>query len=303
MRNRKLELGATVLVAFVSSSCSNESSAGTGVPVVITADALRWETSSSGVQVARLYGDPEAAGPFGLRLRYPAGYRKEPHHHPHDAFVTVLSGSYYRGYGTSFDRSRGILLVAGTFSVNPAGVSHYEWVEEPAELEVHAVGPWSSAYVDAAGNPLPAGHRADACGGPACEAAGEAVPVAERPPTVIAPGDIEWRRRSDGDEIALLYGDPEQPGPFVVRIRSRGGSRELPHHHANAAHITVLSGSFGFGIGTEYREAGSMTVRAGDLLRLRAGMPHFKWNERESIVEVHATGPWSTIAAGGGGGR
>ena len=140
-------------------------------PGVTRASGLRWETKASGVQVAVLYGDTSRPGPFGLRLRYPIGYRKNPHYHPRDAFVTVLSGSYYRGYGNAFDPKKAIHLVAGTFSVNPAGVSHYEWVEEPAELEIHAVGPWGTAYVDAEGRPQKSRHNGthgEACGGGEC---------------------------------------------------------------------------------------------------------------------------------------
>ncbi len=264
--------------------------------VLILNSELRWETKPSGVQVARLYGDSSNAGAFGLRLRYPSGYRKDPHYHPHDAFVTVLSGSYFRGYGDSFDRAKAIHLVEGTFSVNPAGVSHYEWVEEPAELEIHATGPWGSAYVDAQGNTLkPDGHthRGDACGGGAC-VAHRKLGSADRLPIVIKPQDMRWTPRPDGDEVAVLYGDPGKSGPFVIRIRSGSSSRELPHHHPQAASITVLSGEFHLGIGSEFRKLAATKIQAGDILRMRPGLSHFKWNDAPSVVEVQSTGPWQT---------
>ena len=122
-------------------------------PVVLKPKDISWTTRPTGVRVAVLAGDPKKAGPFVLRLEYPAGYVKAPHHHPGDAYVTVLSGSYYRGYGHRFDKSKAVTLTQGTFSINPAGVSHYEWTTEPASLEVHAVGPWSTQYVDDEGRP------------------------------------------------------------------------------------------------------------------------------------------------------
>lgn len=122
-------------------------------PVVLRPDDLRWQKRGDGVRVAVLHGDPGQAGPFTLRLKYPAGYRKDPHTHPNDAYVTVLEGSYFRGYGNTFDEAAAFRLTPGTFSVNPAGVSHYEWTTEPAYLQVQAVGPWSTAYVDTQGNP------------------------------------------------------------------------------------------------------------------------------------------------------
>lgn len=52
------------------------------------------------------------------------------------------------------DESKAFALTTGTFSVNPSGVSHYEWTTMPAELQVHAMGPWETVYVDAEGESL-----------------------------------------------------------------------------------------------------------------------------------------------------
>ena len=123
-------------------------------PIVKKPEDLVWMERSSGVKVAVLQGDPDKAGPFTLRLQYPAGYRKAPHYHPRDAYVTVLSGGYFRGYGNTVDESNVIALTPGTFSVNPDFVTHYEWTTMPAELQVHATGPWETVYVDAQGQPL-----------------------------------------------------------------------------------------------------------------------------------------------------
>lgn len=122
-------------------------------PIVTRPEDIVWMNRPGGVQVAVLQGDPAEPGPFTLRLRYPAGYRKAPHFHAGDAYVTVLSGGYYRGYGHVEDESQAYELTPGTFSVNPEGVTHYEWTRGPAELQVHATGPWETVYVDSEGNP------------------------------------------------------------------------------------------------------------------------------------------------------
>jgi hypothetical protein len=69
--------------------------------------------------------------------------------------VTVLEGTYFRGYGNTVRESEAHRLTPGTFSLNPAGVSHYEWTTEPAVLQVHAVGPWATTCVNADGSPRP----------------------------------------------------------------------------------------------------------------------------------------------------
>ena len=117
-------------------------------PIVLTPSEIHWDARADGVRVAVLHGDPTQPGPFALRLEYPAGYRKAPHIHPNDAYVTVLEGRYFRGYGNDFDESAGVELTPGTFSVNPGGVSHYEWATQRAVLQVHAVGPWTTTYVN-----------------------------------------------------------------------------------------------------------------------------------------------------------
>lgn len=246
---------------------------------ILSDDELQWETRSSGVEVAVLYGDPEQAGPFGQRLKYPPGYAKKPHYHPNDAFVTVLSGAYHRSYGTTLDRSGGVRLTAGTFSLNPAGVSHHEWVDEPAELEVHAVGPWATVYVQEDGQPVEAGQA-------------QLVPA--RPPVVLRPEELMWKVRPGGDEIAVLHGDPATPGPFVLRIRSVAGNREQPHEHPRDAYVTILSGGFRYEAGGRLVMSDASPVSAGDILKIGAGTPHFKWNEGPSLVEVHGVGPWET---------
>jgi len=259
--------------------------------VVLPAADLKYDTKPSGVRVAVLYGDPSRKGPFGLRLQYPVGYSKGPHYHPKDAFVTVLRGSYYRGYGTTFDRSKGIHLVAGTFSVNPARVAHYEWVEEPAQLEVHAEGPWGTVHVDGSGQPVP-GKGGDACGGDACEGHGPALPPDQSPPVVRKPRDLRWEPRPGGDEVALLFGDPAKPGPFVLRIRSAGGTPKELHLHPRAAVATILSGGFRFGTGNTFVGSKARVLGELDLLRLPAAVPHFRVTDGPTILEVHGTGPW-----------
>jgi hypothetical protein len=156
---RTLILGilALALVA-TASSVGRDANAGDedrARPVVLTPDEIPWTSRGQGVRVAVLQGDPARPGPFTLRLEYPAGYRKGPHTHPHDAYVTVLEGTYFRGYGNTVQESEAHRLTPGTFSLNPAGVSHYEWTTEPAVLQVHAVGPWATTYVNADGSPRP----------------------------------------------------------------------------------------------------------------------------------------------------
>jgi hypothetical protein len=51
-----------------------------------------------------LIGDPSKPGPYTIRLRFPAGFKVAPHTHPDSREVTVLSGTWYNGYGERLRR-------------------------------------------------------------------------------------------------------------------------------------------------------------------------------------------------------
>jgi len=143
---------ATVAIVAVTHADNSDT------PIVRNPQDLTWTLLPSGVERAVLQGDPSKPGPVTLRLRYPAGYQKGPHYHPRDAFVTVLSGEYFRGYGNRVDESSGIRLTPGTFSVNTGKVTHFEWTTMPAEIQVHATGPWETVYVDEDGEAVEPTH-------------------------------------------------------------------------------------------------------------------------------------------------
>jgi hypothetical protein len=51
----------------------------------------------------------------------------------------------------------------------------------------------------------------------------------------IRPEEIDWKRFPafpPEARLAVLVGDPWQPGPYVVRVRLPGGIRMMPHRHA-----------------------------------------------------------------------
>lgn len=249
-------------------------------PRVVEAHAIEWTTRASGVRVAVLYGDPALEGPFVLRLEYPPGYEKGPHYHPGDALITVLDGGYSRGYGATFNRNEAYDLVPGTFSLNPRGVSHYEWTRDGATLQVFAVGPWSTVYVDGEDRAIdPSGPR----------------PVANDAPHVLSPDAMQWSAPDASTRTALLYGNSKQPGPFTLRLEFSQPHRKGPHTHATDAYVTVLSGALNLGFGTAAHDSAAVKLAAGSFAMIPAGVPHYEWNSEPTLVEVHASGPWESL--------
>ncbi|QLH41447.1 MAG: cupin domain-containing protein [Coxiellaceae bacterium] len=71
-------------------------------------DNLVWQKVEGlpGVKRAILYGDPNKAGPFTIRLKFPANYQVLAHTHPGLEQDTVISGSLYLGVGKHFDEKK-----------------------------------------------------------------------------------------------------------------------------------------------------------------------------------------------------
>jgi quercetin dioxygenase-like cupin family protein len=120
-------------------------------------DHIRWMPSPSirpGGMGAVVYGDPRKPGPFITRVKLPDGYRIEPHAHPEERVYTVISGTFYIGFGDRFDAARLHAFPAGSAFVVPAHASHFHWMRSgESVVQVSGMGPTGIDYVDAADDP------------------------------------------------------------------------------------------------------------------------------------------------------
>jgi quercetin dioxygenase-like cupin family protein len=96
----------------------------------------------AGSKMMLLEGHPAKEGLFTMRLRLPAGSRIQPHWHPRDERVTILSGLARVGFGEAFDEAAMTSFGAGSFYVNPPGSRHYVWIVEETEMQLTGIGPW-----------------------------------------------------------------------------------------------------------------------------------------------------------------
>jgi hypothetical protein len=106
-----------------------------------------------GMEQTNLVGDPAKTGPYTLRLKFPAGYKLAPHTHPDSREVTILSGTWYTGYGENFDPAALKELPTGSFYTEPANVAHFVEVREPVMIQVSGTGPSGRKFVNPADNP------------------------------------------------------------------------------------------------------------------------------------------------------
>jgi quercetin dioxygenase-like cupin family protein len=99
-------------------------------------------------------------------------------------------------------------------------------------------------------------------------------------------------REMSGD-VEILYGDPEATGqPFVMRIRELPGTVVPPHSHPVDEHITVLKGTWYFGLGERFDPAGLRELKTGTYAFAPKGSWMFGYAPDEAIVQVHGVGPF-----------
>ncbi len=123
--------------------------------VALTPSQLNWKPAGQpGRESAALFGDSKAPGPYVERVRYPPHFVLQPHSHPEQRTYTILSGTWYIGYGDTFDESKLQALPAGSFYVEPAGVSHFvASKDEPVIFQLSGTGPTATHFVDPAHAP------------------------------------------------------------------------------------------------------------------------------------------------------
>jgi quercetin dioxygenase-like cupin family protein len=103
-----------------------------------------------GAQIAVLEGDPTAAGTFTIRLKLPNGYKIPPHTHPTVENVTVLSGTFRAGMGTTFDDAKLSDVGRDGFISIPAEHAHYAMARGETVVQVHGLSPFVLTYVNQA---------------------------------------------------------------------------------------------------------------------------------------------------------
>lgn len=124
--------------------------------VMLTPTDLKWKLSPRipGLEVVDILGEQMKPGPYVYRVKFPPGFKLEAHGHPDERRYTILSGTWYVGWGKKFDDSKLTALPAGSFYTEPATKPHFVATKgEGAMVEISGVGPTKQIWVDPAHAP------------------------------------------------------------------------------------------------------------------------------------------------------
>jgi hypothetical protein len=127
-----------------------------GGHIMVLPSELKWTDVPSlppGAKIATIEGSMSQAGPFTVRLKFPANYQIPAHSHPAIERVTVLSGTFHMGSGDKLDKSRTHTLPPGGIMIIPAKSTHFAWTAEETIVQLNGTGPWGVEYVNPADDP------------------------------------------------------------------------------------------------------------------------------------------------------
>jgi len=124
--------------------------------ITLTPEQMNWEDNprAPGLGMARIISSGKKSGPYVYRIRFPKGRVVQAHSHPDDRTYTVISGTWYIGWGETYDESKLTALPAGSFYTEPAGVPHFVATPDyETVVQVTGTGPTKVDYVDPAHAP------------------------------------------------------------------------------------------------------------------------------------------------------
>ena len=99
----------------------------------------------------------------------------------------------------------------------------------------------------------------------------------------------------DRGQLAILAGDPQKAGVYVVGMRFPAGFRNPPHFHPDERIVTILSGTLLVGYGDRFDESTMKALPAGSMFTEPAKQPHFVWaRDGEVVIQVVGHGPSAT---------
>jgi quercetin dioxygenase-like cupin family protein len=92
--------------------------------------------------------------------------------------------------------------------------------------------------------------------------------------------------------LAVVVGNPQEPAPYVVRVKLPAGVKLMPHTHPEDRIYTVVSGVFYIGIGTTFDPDKLQAYAPGSVLVLPKNTPHFHWaRSGDYMTQVSGIGP------------
>ncbi len=104
-----------------------------------------------GLEQVIIYGHPTKAGPYLFQVKFPPDFVAQAHTHPDNRIGTVISGTWYVGFGDKFDESKLIPLAPGSSYTEPTDIAHFNTTKgASAIVQFSGIGPTRVIWADPA---------------------------------------------------------------------------------------------------------------------------------------------------------
>ena len=136
-------LVALVIGIFVSLGSDVAADIDPSAVVVKLPGSIQWSGSAtSPSQNAVLMGDPSKPGLYIQLTKWHPHNMSRPHFHPNDRYITVISGTWWKGTGSKYDPDSTVPIPAGSFVTDVGKGIHYDGAkDEEVVLEIVGMGP------------------------------------------------------------------------------------------------------------------------------------------------------------------
>src|SRR5262245_27637051 len=121
--------------------------------------------------------------------------------------------------------------------------------------------------------------------------------IAQTAGVSILPNEVKYAPLpfAPGIQAAWIFGGPDIPGIYTVRVKMSPDSKMPPHTHPDTRMITVLSGELYAGQGTAIDPSTGKLYPAGTFFTTPANVPHYGWAKNgEVIYQESGSGPTPT---------
>ena len=129
-------------------------------------------------------------------------------------------------------------------------------------------------------------------------------PAVELNPAAVQfklPDQIPWSPvDARGAQVAVLAGDPDKPGPYVLMNKwTKGNHFSRPHFHPNDRYITVLKGTWYVGSGDKFDpENGTVAMPEGSFVKHTGKQVHWDGaKDEDAVLLIVGEGPATSTAA------
>lgn len=95
-----------------------------------------------------------------------------------------------------------------------------------------------------------------------------------------------------GAQVAVLHGDPNKDGEYVMRVKLPPRYKMPFHWHSKTEHVTVISGTLFVASQETFDKRIAHPLKQGGFLYVPARAQQFAFTKGATVIEIHGEGPY-----------